>query len=62
MFNQSDYGMAKAQQERLVAQAEKQDGRAQQPNLLVAFVRRLVARGEEPAQVQSSRKRAEAQV
>lgn len=41
MFNQCDYRMAKAQQERLLVQAEKQDGRARRPNRFVALMRRL---------------------
>lgn len=59
MFNQGDYRMAKAQQERLLAQAEKQDGRAQRPNIIVAFVRRLVHRREQGRQVQPNPKPAE---
>lgn len=62
MFNQGDYRMAKAQQERLRAQAEKQDGRARQPNIIVAFVRRLVGRRDTARQVQPNPKPAEAKV
>ncbi|MDX1688953.1 MAG: hypothetical protein R3248_13310 [Candidatus Promineifilaceae bacterium] len=46
MFNQDNYRMAKAQQERLLAQAEKQDGRRRRSNLLLALIRRLADRGD----------------
>ncbi len=56
MFNQNDYRMAKVQQERLLADAEKQDGRAQRSNFFVALLRKLAARGEKKAQVQAGHK------
>ncbi len=62
MFNQGDYRAAKAQQERLLAEAEKQGGRAQRSNPLVALVRRLAARDEKKAQVQPGHKPAQANV
>lgn len=41
MFNQGDYRMAKAQQEQLVAQAIKRDGRGERSEGLASLVRRL---------------------
>lgn len=61
MFNQGDLRMAKAQQERLLAQARKQDGRAQRPNFLAALIRRLTGVNEKEVTAKISRKPAEAQ-
>ena len=55
MFNQGDYRMAKAQQERLLAQAEKQDGR-QRSNPFISLIRRLAARNDEGAKAQVNHK------
>ena len=60
MFNHNDYRMAKAQQERLLAQAQGQDGRAQRPNPLVALMRRLAGRSDRKAKVQLNSKPAKA--
>ena len=56
MFNHSDYGMAQAQQERMVAQVDKQEKRAGQPHLLVALLLRLARRPARPAETQLSRR------
>lgn len=56
MFNHNDYRMAKAQQERLLAQAETPGGRAQRPNPFVALLRRLAGRSERKVDVQLDRK------
>ena len=61
MFN-NDYRMAKARQERLLADAEKQYARAQRSNVFVALLRKLAGRGEKQAQVEPGRKRAQANV
>lgn len=57
-----NYRMAKAQQERMLAQAQKQGGRAQSPTRIVALVRRLTARRRKKAEVEPSHKPAEAKV
>lgn len=62
MFNQGDFRMAKAQQERLLADAEKQDARAQRSNPFVALLRKLAARGEKKAAVQPDHRSAQAKV
>jgi len=62
MFNQGDYRMVKAQQERFLAEAQKQDGRAQGPNPLLSLVRRLAAGSKKAVPGQPSHKRAEARV
>lgn len=41
MFNQNDLRMAKAQQERLVAEATKRDGRGRRSEGFAGLVRRL---------------------
>lgn len=56
MFNQGDFRMAKAQQERLLAQAETPGGRAQRPNPFVALMRRLAGRSDRKAKVQLNSK------
>lgn len=56
MLNHNDYRMAKAQQERLLAQAQGQDGRARRPNLVVALLRRLAGRGDRDAEARLSRR------
>lgn len=56
MFNHNDYQMAKAQQERLLAQAQTPYGRARRPNPLVALMRRLAVRSDRKAKVQLNSK------
>lgn len=56
MLNHNDYRMAKAQQERLLAQAQGQDGPARRPNLVVALLRRLAGRSDRKAKVQLNSK------
>ena len=62
MFNQNDYRMVKARQERLLDDSEKQDGRARRANVFVALLRKLAGRGAKKAQVQPGHKPAQAKV